>query len=310
MNRPPGIPMNVSSKQDNRPSEQMYPDDLYAEAGLLVSSLAAQGLWWQMLWRIMWPSPQRGSLLKANGKQVSSKDLAKLAGISHAKCVRLLSELGRNGVYSTDLDGTIYNRRMRRKWQLSRIRAEAGRKGGKASKNEAKPPPSSPTPTPTPTSISCDGKPPQPGKSGDKIPEQSASEVKIVKGFYAAYNKITGQVNSHTPTDNRISIKDRQAATRWFRKKRAGLIDNAEANKRLKAVLAGEFYKSVPDTFAAFEAMYDKLIPANRKVRPGPPVDETPGAERSRGMVGRGARTDGGLKRAEFKIPGGSDDAT
>ena len=148
------IRMGETTKQDNRPSEQFYPGDYYADAGVLLSSLEAQGLWGHMLWRVMWFAPIRGTLCKANGKQMSSQELAKLAGISVEECDRLVAELGENGVYSTYDDGTIYNRRMYGKWRLSRVRAEAGRKGGKASgtsKKEAKTPSPTPTPTSSPT---------------------------------------------------------------------------------------------------------------------------------------------------------------
>lgn len=156
-----------STQQDRRPSLQFYPSDWLTDTGLRLCSLAARGLWVDCLC-FMWSSPVRGMLLvpskpEANGSRIEkttsrleAKGLAKLVGDSEANVKQLLSELEANNVYSTLEDGTIYNRRMYRDWKQSLSKAEAGRKGGLASKTQAQPqakvPPSSSSPTPTPSS--------------------------------------------------------------------------------------------------------------------------------------------------------------
>ena len=152
-------------KQDGRPSMQFYPDKWRTDTGLHLCSLEAQGLWINCLC-LMWESPERGTLreangkqmarilYQANGKQIEAKGLAKILGEDEAAVVRCLEELDSHSVYSTLDDGTIYNRYMYRQWQLSLVRAAAGKAGGLKAKGQAKVPPpsssSSSTPTPTP----------------------------------------------------------------------------------------------------------------------------------------------------------------
>ena len=142
----------ASHRQDNRPAIQFYVDDWLSEPALRCCSLAARGLWMDMLC-IMWKANKRGLLL-TNGKIMHNKALAKMAGSEEAEVRALLDELESNEIYSKLDDGTIYNRRMYRQWNISRIRKEAGRRGGLSktpSKNEAKTPASSPS---SPSSLS------------------------------------------------------------------------------------------------------------------------------------------------------------
>ena len=143
--------MNHSTKHDGRPSLQFYPGDWRTDSGLQLCSLAARGLWIEMLC-LMWVSPKRGCLLEANGKQIEASGLARLVGATEAETKQVLSELDAHDVYSTIDGGTIYNRRMYRQWKLSKSRSEAGRKGGLASKIEAKPLSSSSTSASSPIS--------------------------------------------------------------------------------------------------------------------------------------------------------------
>jgi len=149
-----------SFKEDNKPSLQFYPDDWLSEPGLNICSLAAQGLWIKMIC-IMWKADIRGCL-KANGKQIDSKSLAKLSGVTEEEVSKLLKELGDNNVYSTLEDGTIYSRRLyreaSRERELREVRSGAGRLGGlakgkqKPSKRGSKKVAKQAAPTPSPTS--------------------------------------------------------------------------------------------------------------------------------------------------------------
>ncbi|HUX01325.1 MAG TPA: hypothetical protein VMY35_10150 [Phycisphaerae bacterium] len=138
---------DASTRQDGRPSLQFYPADWRTDTAVQLCSLAARGLWIEILC-LMFQSPKRGCLLQANGKQIEASGLAKLVGVEEAEVKQMLSELEANAVYSTLDDGTVYNRRMYRQWKLSETRAKAGRKGGRASKKQAKPPASSSFPPP------------------------------------------------------------------------------------------------------------------------------------------------------------------
>lgn len=120
--------MKQSSKQDQRPSFQFYPDDWVSEAGLRLCSLEAKGLWIELLC-IVWRLEDRG-VLRINGKKITSKGLAKMMGENLEKIERCLKELKDNDVYSTLSDGTIYSRRQVREAYIQKIRSEAGKKGG------------------------------------------------------------------------------------------------------------------------------------------------------------------------------------
>ena len=134
-----------STKVDGRPSFQFYPSDWGDDNALQLCSLAARGLWIEMI-NLMFNAPQRGHLLKANGKQMESKELALLVHANKEEVDQLLTELKSEGVYSTLEDGTIYSRRMYREWasrdKISEARSQAGKAGAEArwnSKPMAKP---------------------------------------------------------------------------------------------------------------------------------------------------------------------------
>lgn len=160
------LKLKLTGKVDARPSIQWYPGDALGDVGLRITSLQAKGLWYEMLW-FMFYSPERGVLLKQNGSKLDDDDLANLFGVEVHTIEECLSELEENGVFTRRDDGAIYNRRMvrdesnrrqheEREKELSKKRAEAGRKGGLASKVKAKEgqikgsSTSTPTPTPSP----------------------------------------------------------------------------------------------------------------------------------------------------------------
>ena len=111
-----------------RPAFQFYPSDWRKDSGLRLCSLAARGLWVELMC-IAHECEEYGKL-KQNGRGFSHKTLAKLVGLSPQTTLKLLKELEENGVFSRDEDGAIYSRRMVRDEELRKIRAEAGSKGG------------------------------------------------------------------------------------------------------------------------------------------------------------------------------------
>ena len=124
-------------REDKLPWVKWFWSDWKGEDGLRLVSLSAKGLWIEML-SIMASSKKRGYLLLID-KQMPSKDLAKLVGISEDETLGLLAELRNRGVFSETTDGVIYNRRMVREAEISAIRSECGKmKGYSKSKREAK----------------------------------------------------------------------------------------------------------------------------------------------------------------------------
>ena len=121
-------------REDRRPADLWFWSDWLSSIDVRSCSLAAQGLWINML-AIMSKSDRKG-YLSINGKPMDSKELAKFVGEFKDKVDELLVELEYYKVFSRDLDGTIYCRRMARESDLSRKRSEAGRLGGLQAKTK------------------------------------------------------------------------------------------------------------------------------------------------------------------------------
>ena len=124
-------------REDKLPWIKWYWQDWKNEDGLQLVSLAAKGLWVVML-SVMANSRRNGFLLLGD-KQMSIKDLSNLTRISEKEALDLLAELREKDVFSETSDGIIYNRRMAREAEISSVRAECGRHGGRPkSKTKAK----------------------------------------------------------------------------------------------------------------------------------------------------------------------------
>lgn len=139
-----------------RPAFQFYPADWSKDLGLRSCSLAARGLWMEML--CMAHESARYGCLELNGAPLSDPQIVN--GISGAT-LKMLRELETAGVFSRDDRGTIFSRRMVRDERLREVRAVCGKLGGNpklvgkedkqnASKTASEVPPkdkSSPTPS-------------------------------------------------------------------------------------------------------------------------------------------------------------------
>jgi hypothetical protein len=121
-----------TGREDKKPWDKWFWQDFEADTGLRSSSLEAQGLWMRML-SIMARSSHKGYLLDGKSK-MESKTLAKNIGESVELVDTLLSELKDHGVYSETHDGVIFNRRMARSGEISYLRSEAGKMGGRPRK--------------------------------------------------------------------------------------------------------------------------------------------------------------------------------
>lgn len=128
----------ASDREYDGPFMKFFVDDYLGDDNVQLCSLAAQGLWCNMLFR-MHKAPKRGYLcLKKQPmtKEMAIKALAKWTANPEQTISELLTELDDHGVYSTDADGCIYNRRMLKEVELSEKRARAGRKGGSTPKGK------------------------------------------------------------------------------------------------------------------------------------------------------------------------------
>jgi hypothetical protein len=112
-----------------RPSLQFYPGDWLKDPAVRSVSLAARGLWIDMLC-LMHECADRGHLRSASGSAITEIQLARMVGASPTEIRRVLSELESAGVFSRTEDATIYSRRMVRDTRLMDIRRQCGALGG------------------------------------------------------------------------------------------------------------------------------------------------------------------------------------
>jgi hypothetical protein len=107
---------------------KFYPQDWRADERLRNCSLAARGLWMEML-ALMHRSERYGYLL-INGKAPTDRQLAVQSGASIDELADLLTELESEGVFSRDRVGTIYSRRMIRDEKRAKTARQNGKHGG------------------------------------------------------------------------------------------------------------------------------------------------------------------------------------
>ena len=93
-----------------RPSFQFYPADWRNDPALRMCSLAARGLWWEMLC-VMHTCEPYGHLVAA-GKAIEPEELARIVAESVRDVKKWLAELERHQIFSRKEDGTIFSRRM------------------------------------------------------------------------------------------------------------------------------------------------------------------------------------------------------
>ncbi len=115
-------------KKHDQPYMPFYFGDWFKAPEIRALSPAARCLWFEML-GLMWESTERGYLTLA-GKPIEKETLGRMLGFADVLLDLLLAEMERFNVFSRRDDGAIYNRRMVRDAEISKIRAEAGKKGG------------------------------------------------------------------------------------------------------------------------------------------------------------------------------------
>ena len=111
-----------------RPSFQFYPADWRKDPALSACSLAARGLWIELMC-VAHEGDNYGHL-SINGKPMTPAQVARMVGESPAVVAKLLKELEDAGVFSRDEQGCIYSRRMVKDERIRNVRADSGRLGG------------------------------------------------------------------------------------------------------------------------------------------------------------------------------------
>lgn len=107
---------------------KFYWSDWLSDACLRRSSIAARGLWIDMLCIAAQSDPI--GYLKVNNVPLTVNDIARMCGVSEPETGTLIDELERNGVLSRDRTGTIYSRRMVRDEKKARTAKKNGKLGG------------------------------------------------------------------------------------------------------------------------------------------------------------------------------------
>lgn len=111
-----------------RPAFQFYPADWRKDVELRSCSIAARGLWIDMLCIAHECEPY--GHLTVNGKPMTAGQIAGQVGLTKQQCSALIQELADNGVARMADEGAIYSKRMVDDERLRNVRAEAGRLGG------------------------------------------------------------------------------------------------------------------------------------------------------------------------------------
>jgi DNA-binding Lrp family transcriptional regulator len=111
-----------------KPYSKFFWSDWRNEMSLKLCSLAARGLWMEMM-SIMGIS-ERVGFLQIGGKPITNEQLAIMSGVSLETVKPLLDELESNGVFSRDDKGVCYCRRMAREADAFEKAREYGKHGG------------------------------------------------------------------------------------------------------------------------------------------------------------------------------------
>ncbi len=183
-----------------RPAFQFYPADWRKDVELQSCSMAAQGLWINMMCVAHECEPY--GHLTVNGKAMNAAQIGRQVGLSPKEAETLVRELVENGVARRTDDGVIYSARMVKDERLRNIRAESGRLGGnpnllagKVNQTDKQ----KPTPSSSSSSSSSDNtpKPPPTPPDGfaqfwDRYPKKVGKPAAL-KAFKAA------KLNGHLP---------------------------------------------------------------------------------------------------------------
>lgn len=107
---------------------KFFPQDWMGDPSLRACSLAARGLWIEMISLAHQATPYGHVLINSNAPDIAV--LSRMVGTSESECETLVSELEMNGVFSRTRKGTIYSRRMVKDAKKSVHARKIGKLGG------------------------------------------------------------------------------------------------------------------------------------------------------------------------------------
>lgn len=110
-----------------RPAFQFYPADWRKDMALQSCSVAARGLWVDMLCIAHECEPY--GHLTVNGRPMTAAQIGRHTGLTERECAKLIAELEDSGVLSRTAEGAIFSRRMVRDEDVRTRRAEGGKAG-------------------------------------------------------------------------------------------------------------------------------------------------------------------------------------
>lgn len=110
-----------------RPAFQFYPADWRRDAALQSCSIAARGMWIELMC-VMHDCEPYG-VLSINGKPMTASQVARLVGESEKLVDKLIGELEAAGVCSRDAEGRLFSRRMVKDEGVREARAAGGAAG-------------------------------------------------------------------------------------------------------------------------------------------------------------------------------------
>lgn len=110
------------------PWVKFYTSDWRSDPALKMCSMAARGLWIEMIC-LMHEATPYGHLL-VNGQPITDAQLATLVGTSAEQITAMLGELDAAGVFSRTRSGFIYSRKLTRMAKKAATARNNGRKGG------------------------------------------------------------------------------------------------------------------------------------------------------------------------------------
>src|SRR5450631_3380278 len=115
----------------SRPASLWFWRDWESDVALKMCSLAAQGLWMRMLCIAAQHDPI--GYVSINCVGLDPEGIARIAGAGVDEVRSLIGELSQAGVFSSDRNGTIYNRRMIRDARKAAMARKNGSLGGNPS---------------------------------------------------------------------------------------------------------------------------------------------------------------------------------
>lgn len=110
---------------------KFFPTDWRADPRLRMCSMAARGLWIEII-ALMHDATPYGYLL-VSGHSPTDAQIAVLVGAPSSQVTDWIGELEQAGVFSRTKDGTIYSRKMTRMQKKSAVARNNGRLGGNPS---------------------------------------------------------------------------------------------------------------------------------------------------------------------------------